>query len=135
MRFFPIKIQVCYVQGISIRPFQDLVNFVPAVAYLFCLNLPAAFSQPGNGLLENPCTRISWVNWPFGTKCCVNKGNISCKISPPTFFHTLLADGDKSQFTDDGHKTEERSRGGCRNLSKTGVAAYAFIHFLHKKRH
>ena len=28
------------------------MNFVPAVAYLFCLNLPAAFSQPGNGLIE-----------------------------------------------------------------------------------
>ena len=25
---------------------RGLVNFVPAVAYLFCLNLPAAFSQP-----------------------------------------------------------------------------------------
>ena len=28
-----------YVQGISVRPFPGLVNFVPAVAYLFCLNL------------------------------------------------------------------------------------------------
>ena len=36
------------VQGISIRPIPGLVNFDPAVAYLFCLNLPAAFSQPGN---------------------------------------------------------------------------------------
>ena len=25
--------------------FPGLLNFVPAVAYLFCLNLPAAFSQ------------------------------------------------------------------------------------------
>ena len=25
---------------------HGLVNFDPAVAYLFCLNLPAAFSQP-----------------------------------------------------------------------------------------
>ena len=25
---------------------RGLVNFVPAVAYLFCLNLPEAFSQP-----------------------------------------------------------------------------------------
>ena len=25
---------------------RGLVHFVPAVAYLFCLNLPAAFSQP-----------------------------------------------------------------------------------------
>ena len=31
------------------------MNFVPAVAYLFCLNLPAAFSQPGNDLIEIPC--------------------------------------------------------------------------------
>ena len=32
-----------------------LVNVVHAVAYHFCLNLPAAFSQPGKGLLEIPC--------------------------------------------------------------------------------
>ena len=43
------------IQGISIRPFPGLVNFVLAVAYLFCLNMPAAFSQPGNGLIEIPC--------------------------------------------------------------------------------
>ena len=30
--------------------FPGLVNFVPAVAYHFCLNLQAAFSQPGNDL-------------------------------------------------------------------------------------
>ena len=46
-------------QEISIRPFPGLVNFVPAVAYLFCLNLPAAFSQPGNGLIEIPCNSAS----------------------------------------------------------------------------
>ena len=34
---------------------RGLVNFVPDVTYLFCLNLPAAFSQPGNGLLEILC--------------------------------------------------------------------------------
>ena len=44
-----------FVQGISKRPFPGLVNFVPAVAYHFYLNLPAAFSQPGNGLIEIPC--------------------------------------------------------------------------------
>ena len=43
---------------ISIRPFPGMVNFVPAVAYLFCLNLPAAFSQPGNGIIVKPCTGI-----------------------------------------------------------------------------
>ena len=34
-----------------------LENFVPAIAYHFCLKLPAAFSQPGNGLIEIPCAR------------------------------------------------------------------------------
>ena len=33
-----------------------LVNFVPAVAHHFCLNLPAAFSQPGASNLANLCT-------------------------------------------------------------------------------
>ena len=45
-----------YVQGSAkgLRP--GLVYFVPAVAYHFCLSLPAAFSQPGNGTLAHPCT-------------------------------------------------------------------------------
>ena len=33
-----------------------LVNFVPAVAYHFCLNLPEKFSQPGAHFLAQPCT-------------------------------------------------------------------------------
>ena len=32
--------KILTVQGISIRPFPGLENFVPAVAYHFCLNLP-----------------------------------------------------------------------------------------------
>ena len=32
------------------------MNFVPAHAYHFCLNLPAAFTQPGARLLVEPCT-------------------------------------------------------------------------------
>ena len=40
--------------NLYIRPFPGLVNFVPAVAYILCLHLPAAFSQPGNGLIEIP---------------------------------------------------------------------------------
>ena len=47
-----------YIQGTSKRPFPNLVNFVPAVAYHLCLNLPEAFSQPENGLLEVPCTEV-----------------------------------------------------------------------------
>ena len=34
-------------QGTAKRLRPGLVNFVPAVAYHFCLNLPAAFTKPG----------------------------------------------------------------------------------------
>ena len=43
----------------TLGPFPGLVNFVPAVAYHFCLNLPAAFSQPGNGLIAQPCKFVN----------------------------------------------------------------------------
>ena len=45
-----------YVQGSSIKRAPGWVNFVPAVAYHFCLNLPAPFSQPGARLILEPCT-------------------------------------------------------------------------------
>ena len=32
------------------------MSFVAALAYHFCLNLPAAFTQPGARLLVEPCT-------------------------------------------------------------------------------
>ena len=38
-------------QAWAMKPFPGLVNFVPAVAYHFCRNLPAIFSLPGNGLI------------------------------------------------------------------------------------
>ena len=41
--------------GNLLKAVSGLVNFVPAVAYHFCVNLPEAISQPGNGLLELPC--------------------------------------------------------------------------------
>ena len=38
---------------------RGFVNFVPAVAYLFCLKLPAAFSQPRTKIfLGSVCTRL-----------------------------------------------------------------------------
>ena len=37
-----------------------MVNFVPAVAYHFCLALPAAFTQPGALLLAEPCRSIDF---------------------------------------------------------------------------
>ena len=36
-----------------------MLNFVPAVAYLFCLALPEAFTQPGDHLLAVPCTSVT----------------------------------------------------------------------------
>ena len=48
------------VQGSTNRRAPGLVNFVPVLAYHFCLNLPAAFTEPGARLLVEPCTyRIS----------------------------------------------------------------------------
>ena len=52
----PIYRLIGHVQGFTIRPFQGSVNFVPAVTYHSCLNLPAAFSQPGIGLIVRPST-------------------------------------------------------------------------------
>ena len=43
-----------YVQGSTNRRALGLVNFVLALAYHFCLNLPAAFTQPGVCLLVEP---------------------------------------------------------------------------------
>ena len=42
-------------QGSTNRRVPSLVNFVPALAYHFCLNLPAAFTQPKAHLLVEPC--------------------------------------------------------------------------------
>ena len=47
------------VQGSAKRRTPDLVNFVPAVAYHICLALSAAFTQPGNHLLAEPCVSLS----------------------------------------------------------------------------
>ena len=44
------------VQGSPKECFPGLVNFVTAVAYHFCLNLPRAFSQPGKHSFGDPCT-------------------------------------------------------------------------------
>ena len=34
---------------------SGLVNFVPAIAYHYCLDLPAAFTQPGTSTLADLC--------------------------------------------------------------------------------
>ena len=50
-----VKFVLNFVQGSTIRLFPGLVNFVPADTYHLCLKLPAAFLQPGNGLIVKPC--------------------------------------------------------------------------------
>ena len=45
-----------FVQGSAKRRSPGLVNLVPAVAYLICLALAAAFTQPGAHLLSEPCS-------------------------------------------------------------------------------
>ena len=54
--FNKVKTVSKYLQGSAKRRSPGLVHFVPAVAYHFCLNLPAAFTQPGARLLAKPCT-------------------------------------------------------------------------------
>ena len=47
------------VQGLAIRRSPGLVNFVIALAYHYCLALPAAFTQPRDYLLAEPRTVIA----------------------------------------------------------------------------
>ena len=39
-----------------------LVKFVPAVAYHFCLNLPATFSQPRTSIISGPSTEFGKIH-------------------------------------------------------------------------
>ena len=50
-KYFPLGRSVA-VFGYLLLEWPGLANFVPAVAYHFCLK----FSQPGNGILAQPCT-------------------------------------------------------------------------------
>ena len=47
---------VSTVLGPEVTLVCDLVKFVPAVAYHFCLNLPATFSQPCTKKYSQLCT-------------------------------------------------------------------------------
>ena len=42
-------------QGSAKRRYPDLANFITALAYHFCLDFPAAFTQPGAHLLAEHC--------------------------------------------------------------------------------
>ena len=49
------------------RPFPRFGEFCSGCCLLLLLNLPAAFSQPWNGLLEEPCTYVDLLNDPPNT--------------------------------------------------------------------
>ena len=51
----PFYFPVTKVQGSAKRLRPGLVNFVTAVAYHFCLAMPAAFKQPGASTLAGLC--------------------------------------------------------------------------------
>ena len=50
-----IRYLIKYLQGSAKRRATGLVNFVTAVAYHFCLSLPAPFTQPEVQLLAELC--------------------------------------------------------------------------------
>ena len=52
----PLGACVAYLQRSAKVDAPGSVNFVPAVAYHFCLNLHAAFTQPGASTLADICT-------------------------------------------------------------------------------
>ena len=52
---FQIPLRNGEAQSLAERRVPGLVNFVPAVAYHFCHNLPAAFTQPGTRLSAKLC--------------------------------------------------------------------------------
>ena len=45
------------------------LNFYPALAYLSCLSMPAAFTQPGNHLLAQPSTASPVLTSDIGARC------------------------------------------------------------------
>ena len=45
-----------HVQGSDKRQSPGLVNYVTALAYLFCMALPGAVTQPGDHLVAELCT-------------------------------------------------------------------------------
>ena len=53
------------VQGWAKRRSPGFVNFFPAVAYHFCLALPAAFTQPRDHFSAEPCTKPCQTVWLF----------------------------------------------------------------------
>ena len=73
-------------QGSARRRCPGLVNFVTALAYHFCLALPAAFTQPGDHLLAEPCTPAVV---PLHIKLCVTQTLLSNPLCLSVVFPAL----------------------------------------------
>ena len=73
------KVILKMVQGSPKESFPGLENFVTAVAYHLCLNLPATFSQPGNDSFGDPCTLCNM-------NCSADGLNVFCAFQ--TCFYT-----------------------------------------------
>ena len=56
----PCTSSLCWYFVRDVNNFLCLVNFVSAVAYHFCFNLPAAFTQPGALTFADV-----YINWQF----------------------------------------------------------------------
>ena len=54
----------------ALKQAPDLVNFVPAVAYLFCLALPTASTKPKVHLLAKTCIDSVYAGCQFLTDLC-----------------------------------------------------------------
>ena len=80
------------------------MNFVPALAYDLCLKLLAAFTQPGDHLLAEPCTarvlKADVLNLRLGLLLHVkidrglsgvkDKFSVSSLVPPPRARHWVL---------------------------------------------
>ena len=73
------------IQGSTNRRAPGFVNFVIALAYHICLNLPTAFTQPGACLLVEPC-REDWTE-PYKALW----GMLYCMSFPQKYMHGCLA--------------------------------------------
>ena len=113
-----------HVQGISKRPFPGLVNFVPAVAYLFCLNLPAAFWQPGNGLLEIPCTCAVYKIFVVFTE-------LGTRFFCPTWYNSLFLQSATSNEQPRGNEEAPLHRGQIwREAARASADATTAIFYI-----
>ena len=82
--------QRTYMQGLAKRQFPGLVTFGSAVAYHFCLALPAAFTQPGDHLFAEPCNICCLETPPKGQWGVRKQWIIEMTFTVATWVHFFL---------------------------------------------